>query len=142
MRIPLPGPGPYPLTLESIAFYLLVGSLGLLVVLLLLLRGRHPNGQRALAGYLDAAGVSLAFLGFSVALVVALVDRFPLGNRASLALYSTVLSGYWLAFAIPLVTVAASVQARSRGSVRWLAPAVAAAGAAFLLVAVYNYRGG
>jgi hypothetical protein len=136
--IPLPGPGPYDLTLSTLAFDLLVGTLGLFVLLLLLLRSRS-GGRRALAGYLDAAGVSLAFLVFAVGLVVYLADRFPSGNRTAYALYATILSGYWLAFAIPVVTVGSSVQSRSRGSVPWLVPAVLAAIAAFGLVAAYYY---
>jgi hypothetical protein len=137
--IPLPGTGPFALSLETLPFYLLLGSLGLFVVLLLLLRSSHPGGRRALAGYLDAAGVSLALLGFAVVLVVYLAYRFPHGNRTAFALYTTILSGYWLAFAIPVVTVGSSVQARSRGSVRWLVPAVVAVGAVFVLIAAYYY---
>jgi hypothetical protein len=137
--LPLPGPGPYVLSLATISFYLLLGSLGLFVVLLLLLRSNYPRGRRALAGYLDAAGVSLALLGFAVVLVVYLAYRFPSGNREAFALYTTILSGYWLAFAIPVVTVGSSVQARSRGSVRWVVPAVVAAAAAFALIAAYYY---
>jgi hypothetical protein len=137
--LPLPGPGPYVLSLATISFYLLLGSLGLFVVLLLLLRSNYPRGRRALAGYLDAAGVSLALLGFAVVLVVYLAYRFPSGNRVAFALYTTILSGYWLAFAIPVVTVGSSVQARSRGSVRWVVPAVVATAAAFALIAAYYY---
>jgi hypothetical protein len=137
--IPLPGPGPFALPLRTLGFYLLLASLGLFVLLLLLLRSNYPRGRRALEGYLDAAGVSLAFLGFAVVLVVYLAFRFPAGNRAAFALYTTVLSGYWLAFAIPVVTVGSSVQARSRGSVRWLVPAVVAAAGAFVLLAAYYY---
>jgi hypothetical protein len=139
MPIPLPGPGPFALPLATFAFYLLLGSLGLFVLLLLLLRSRYPRGRRALAGYLDAAGVNLALLGFAVALVVYLAYRFPSGNRAAFALYTTILSGYWLAFAIPVVTVGSSVQARSRGSVRWVVPAVVASAAVFVLLTAYYY---
>jgi hypothetical protein len=139
MEIPLPGPGPYALPLATLAFYLLLGSLGLFVLLLLILRGQHPQARRALAGYLEAAGVSIGFLVFAVGLVVFLADRFPHGNRTSLALYSTVLSGYWLAFAIPVVTVGASVQSRSRGAIRWVVPSVVASIAVFALLAAYFY---
>ncbi len=137
MPIPLPGPGPYALPLATLGFYLLLGSLGLFVLLLLMVRSRYPRGRRAFAGYLDAAGVSLAFLGFAVVLVVVLAYRFPSGNREAFALYTTVLSGYWLAFAIPVVTVGSSVQARSRGAARWLAPAIVAAAGSFVLIAAY-----
>jgi hypothetical protein len=137
VRIPVPGPGPYALPLATLGFYLLLASLGLFVLLLVVLHANYPRARRAFAGYLDAAGVSLAFLGFAVALVVYLAYRFPSGNRVAFALYTTILSGYWLAFAIPVVTVGSSVQARSRGSVRWVVPAVVAAAVAFVLIAAY-----
>jgi hypothetical protein len=119
-----PGPGPHDLSLSTPAFYLLVASLGLFVVMLFLLRHFYPKRKRGLEGYLDAAGVSLAFLVFGVVLVVLLATRDPHGNGTAYALYETVLTGYWLAFAIPVVTVGSSVQARSRGAIPWLVPAV------------------
>jgi len=135
----MPGPGTNPLPLATPGFFVLVGTLALFVVLALALRLR-TRGRRAFEGYLDAAGVSLGFLASSVALVTLLALRYPDGNRAALALYTTVLTGYWLAFAIPLVSVGASVQARSRGAIRWVAPAIAAAIAGFVLIAGYYYR--
>ena len=138
MDLPLPGPGAHPLALATPAFYVLVGTLLLFVALAVALRSR-TRGRRAFEGYLDAAGVSLGFLAFSVLLVAFLAERFPEGNRVALALYTTVLAGYWLAFAIPVVSVGASVQARSRGSIRWVAPAVAAAIAMFFVLAGYYY---
>ena len=96
--------------------------------------------KRGLEGYLDAAGVSLGFLVVAVSLVVALAYHDPSGNRTSFALYTTVLSGYWLAFAIPVVTVGSSVHARSRGAIPWLAPSVAIAAAMFFAFFGYYYR--
>src|SRR5271170_5115315 len=61
-----PANGAYNLTLATPAFYLLVVTLALFVVMLLLLRRSTP-GKRAFEGYLDAAGVSLGFLVFAVA---------------------------------------------------------------------------
>jgi hypothetical protein len=134
-----PGPGSDPLTLATPSFYLLLASFGLFIVMLLVLRAYYPNRRRGFEGYLEAAGVSLAFLLFGVILVVVLVLRYPEGNATAYALYETVLTGYWLAFAIPVVTVGSSVQARSRGAIRWLLPSVAVALAMFFVLFAYYY---
>jgi hypothetical protein len=139
MAIGPPGPGPHALPLSTPAFYVLAATLGLFVLMLLLLRHFYPQRKRGLEGYLDAAGVSLAFLVFGVVLVVALASRDPHGNDTAYALYETVLTGYWLAFAIPVVTVGSSVQARSRGAIRWLPPATVIAVAMFFGVFAYYY---
>lgn len=132
-----PGPGAHVLSLATPAFYLLSASLGLFVGMLLLLWHYYPRRKRGLEGYLDAAGVSLVFLAFGVLLVVFLATRDPRGNGTAFALYETVLTGYWLAFAIPVVTVGSSVQARSRGAIRWLLPSVTVAVAMFFAVFAY-----
>lgn len=135
-----PGPGPTALTLATPSFYLLLASFGLFLVMLLVLRAYHPNRRLGFEGYLEAAGVSIAFLLFGVILVVVLALRYPEGNSTSYALYETVLTGYWLAFAIPVVTVGSSVQARSRGTIRWLIPSILVAlGMFFALFAYYYY---
>jgi len=139
MSLVLPGAGPHDLSLATPAFYLLAGSLALFVLMLFALRRWHPKGRRGLEGYLDAAGVSLAFLVFGVVLVVALATRDPQGNLTAFALFETVLTGYWLAFAIPVVTVGSSVQARSRGGIRWLVPSVLLAVAMFFAIFAYYY---
>ena len=139
MSLPPPGHGPHDLPLSTPGFYLLATTLALFVVMLLVLRHYYPNRRRGLEGYLDAAGVSLAFLLFGVLLVVLLAVRDPRGNGTAYALYETVLTGYWLAFAIPVVTVGSSVQARSRGSIRWLIPAIVIAVAMFFAVFAYYY---
>jgi len=139
MAIGPPGPGPHELSLSTPAFYLLSATLGLFVLMLLMLRHFYPQRKRGLEGYLDAAGVSLAFLLFGMVLVVALASRDPHANDTAYALYETILTGYWLAFAIPVVTVGSSVQARSRGAIRWLAPAVVIAVAMFFGVFAYYY---
>lgn len=118
---------------------MLVGTLVVFVAMLLVLRTYYPNRKRGFEGYLDAAGVSLAFLVFSVVLVVALVLHDPMGNPTSGALYETILAGYWLALAIPVVTVGSSVQARSRGSIRWMLPSVGIAILMFFVMFVYYY---
>jgi len=139
MSIPQPGPGIHELSLSTPAFYLLAASLALFVVMLLLLRHFYPTRKRGLEGYLDAAGVSLAFLAFGVILVVLLATRDPKGNGTAYALFETILSGYWLAFAIPVVTVGSSVQARSRGAIRWLVPSVLIAITMFFAIFAYYY---
>jgi hypothetical protein len=133
--------GTFSLTLATPAFYVLVATLALFVLMLVLLHSSYPQRKRGFEGYFDAAGVSLAFLVFSVALVVSLALRDPLGDRTDYALYETVLTGYWLAFAIPVVTVASSVQARSRGAIRWLLPSVGLVVLAFFAFAGYYYAG-
>jgi hypothetical protein len=134
-----PGSGSFALSLATPSFYLLVATLGLFVTMLFVLKSYYPNRKRGFEGYLDAAGVSLAFLVFGVVLVVVLVVRDPNGNPTSWALYETILTGYWLAFAIPVVTVGSSVQARSRGAIRWMVPSIVVAAMMFLAIFAYYY---
>jgi len=133
------GSGTHDLSLDTTGFYLLATTLALFVVMLLVLRYYYPNRKRGLEGYLDAAGVSLAFLLFGLVLVVLLVSYYPHANGTAYALYETVLTGYWLAFAIPVVTVGSSVQGRSRGTIRWLAPSILVAVAMFFAIYAYYY---
>jgi len=139
MSLVPPGPGDHSLTLLTPAFYVLSATFGLFVLMLLLLWHFYPNRKRGFEGYLDAAGVSLAFLAFGVLLVVLLSTRDPRGNDTAYALYETILTGYWLAFAIPVVTVGSSVQARSRGTIRWLVPSMVIAVAMFFALFAYYY---
>ncbi|HTT14342.1 MAG TPA: hypothetical protein VMG81_00965 [Thermoplasmata archaeon] len=139
MAIAPPGPGPYALSLATPGFYVLVATLAIFLGLLFVLWRSHPNRKRGLEGYLDAAGVSLAFLVLSTALVIALATRFPLANRTSYALFEVVLTGYWLGFAIPVVTVGSSVEARSRRAIRWFVPSVLVAVSMFFGVFGYYY---
>jgi hypothetical protein len=134
-----PGPGAYDLSLASPPFYALVGTLAAFVAMLVVLRGSHPQRKRAFEGYLEAAGVSLGFLVFSVGLVIALAVHDPHGDRTSHGLFETVLTGYWLALAIPIVTVGSSVQARSRGAIRWVVPSIAVAAVTFVALFGYYY---
>ncbi len=139
MAPPAPGPGPYNLTLDTAGFALLAVSLALFVLMLFVLRNYHPTRKRGLEGYLEAAGVSLGFLVFSLILVLSVAMHDPYGNKTSYALYATVVTGYWLAFAIPVVTVASSIQARSRGAIPWLVPSILVAGLMFGGVFGYYY---
>lgn len=134
-----PGPGTIPLDLVSSSFFVLVGTLVAFVVMWFVLRTVHPNRKRGLEGYLEAAGVSLVFLAFSVALVLYLALEDPSANRTSFALFQTVLSGYWLAVSLPVVTVGSSVQARSRGAIRWFLPSLAASAVLFGALFAYYY---
>jgi hypothetical protein len=135
------GSATYDLTLATPGFYLLIATLALFVVLLVILGTAHPGRKRGFEGYLDAAGVSLAFLTFSVLLVVTLVVRDPRADRTEYALYETILTGYWLAFAIPVVTVASSIQARTRGAVRWMLPSIGVVALVFFAILAYYYAG-
>ncbi len=132
-----PGPGGEALSLAVPSFYALVGALAAFVAMLFVLRAVHPQRKRGLEGYLEAAGVSLGFLAFAVTLVVALAVHDPRGNRTAYALFETILAGYWLALVIPIVTVGSSVQARSRGAIRWVVPSIAVA--ALLFAAMFGY---
>jgi hypothetical protein len=134
-----PGPGSYPISLATPGFYLLVATLAIFLAMLFVLWQAHPQRKRGLEGYLDAAGVSLVFLAVSTTLVVALAVRYPSANSTAYALYETVLTGYWLAFAIPVVTVGSSVQARSRNAIRWLVPSILIAVAMFVAIFAYFY---
>lgn len=128
---PAPGPGHTPLTLATPSFYVLATLLGLFAAMLVYLILRYPNRKRAYAGYFEAAGIDLAFLTLSVLLVVGLAWNDARGNRTSWALYQVVLSGYWLTFAIPMVTVASSIESRSRGRIPWVLPSLLLAAAMF-----------
>lgn len=132
-----PGPGSISLDLADSSFYVLLGTLVAFVLMWFVLRAAHPNRKRGLEGYLEAAGVSLVFLAGSVALVIYLALSDPHANRTSFALFETVLSGYWLAVSLPVVTVGSSVQARSRGAIRWFWPSMAAS--AVLFTALFGY---
>ena len=134
-----PGAGTIPLNVVSSSFFVLLGTLAAFVLMWFVLRAAHPNRKRGLEGYLEAAGVSLAFLVLSVALVLYLAVAYPHANRTSFALFETVLSGYWLAVSLPVVTVGSSVQARSRGAIRWFWPAVGVSAALFAGLFLYYY---
>lgn len=41
-----PGPGSFPLSLQTPSFYLLIASLGLFLAMLLVLRAYYPNRRR------------------------------------------------------------------------------------------------
>lgn len=138
---PFPGPGAYPLTLETPAFYVLVTLLGCFALMLWYLSSAYPRRKRGLEGYFEAAGIDLAFLSFGLLLVVALVAADARANRTAWALYRVILGGYWLTFAIPVVTVASSVESRSRGRVPWLAPSLLVAALMFGALWAYYYYG-
>jgi hypothetical protein len=140
--LPAPGSGTIPLDVLGSPFYVLVGTLLVFVLMFFVLRAAHPNRKRGLDGYVEAAGVSLIFLAFSVGLVVYLALAYPHANRTSFGLFETVLSGYWLAISLPVVTVGSSVQARSRGAIRWLLPSVGLSAALFVGLFLYYFYAG
>src|SRR4029077_5537049 len=117
-----PGPGPYPLSLNTAGFYLLVLLLLTFVGMLWILYERYPGRRRGIEGFFEAATIDLAFLIFAFVLVVALATSHPLGNRTARALFEVVIGGYWYTFAIPIVTVGASIHHRSRGGIPWVYP--------------------
>lgn len=137
-----PSSGPYDLSLAVPGFYLLLALLALFLAMWWVLRRRHPRGRRGVEGFLEAAGVDLAFLAFAVALVALLAYSDPHGNRTAFALYEVVLGGYWLSFAIPIVTVGCSVHSRSRGGIAWRIPSILVAIALFGVAFAWYYAGG
>lgn len=134
-----PGAGPYPLPLNVPAFYVLVLLLASFVAMLFFLQSRYPQRKRALEGFFEAAGIDLAFLVIGVIVVVGVVSHGPSGNRTSKALYDVVLTGYWLTFSIPVVTVGSSVEGRSRGSAAWRIPSLIACAVLFLILFGYYF---
>lgn len=127
------------ISLAQPAFYILVGLLVLFAFMLVLIWRRYPRRKRAIEGYLEAAGIDLAFLGFAVILVVGLAWSAPTGNRSAFALDRVILGGYWLTFSIPIVTVGSSVHSRSRGGVPWLLPSLVIAILLFVGLFAYYY---
>lgn len=136
---PWPGPGRYALSLNQPGFYLLVLLLGTFGLILFLLDRIYPGRKRALDGFFEAASIDLAFLivGFALVLLLAVVDAH--GNRTAYALYRVVLNGYWYTFSIPVVTVGTSVEDRSRGTVRWKVPSLAASMVLFAILFAYYW---
>jgi hypothetical protein len=134
-----PGPGPYALSLATPTVYVIVASLALFAAMFWALREWYPRRRRGVEGYLEAAGIDLVFLSFAVIVVAALVWKDPSANRTSLALFQVVVGGYWLAFAIPLVTVGSTIHTRSRGGIPWLLPSIAAAAVLFAALFAYYY---
>jgi hypothetical protein len=136
---PVPGPGRIPLPLTTPSFYILVALIGLFALMLWYLSHAYPGRRRAMEGYFEGAGISLGFLALAVLLVLALGMEFPRGNRTSWALYTVVLSGYWLTFAIPIVSVASSVESRSRGKIPWVLPSILLSIAMFAALFAYYF---
>jgi hypothetical protein len=136
---PFPGPGHYALRLNAPGFYLLLLLLLTFAAILFLLHRNYPGRRRAVEGFFDAAAIDMAFLLAGLTIVLALVIGDPHANRTSFALYNVVISGYWFTFSIPIVTVGASVEDRSRGSIAWKLPSLLAAGLLFLALFTYYY---
>jgi cobalamin synthase len=136
----MPGPGRIPLGLANNSFYLLIALIGVFALMFYYLWSAYPNrNKRGLEGYFEAAAIDLGFLLFAVALAVALSVAYGSGNRSAWALDRVVLGGYWLTFAIPVVTVASSVESRSHGRIPWRWPSVAVALAMFAALFLYYY---
>ena len=120
------------------AFYLLLGVLGLFLVMYLLLR-RDTRSRRALEGFLEATQVDMTFLGGSVVLLVYLALEYPTGSRIAWSITNVVLAGYWLTFAIPIVTVGSSVHSATNGRASWLVPSILVAAGLFVVLFWWTY---
>ncbi len=126
----------FSINLDTTTFFLLVAGLALLLALFFLLRA-HTSSRRAVAGFLEATAVDIAFLVFGLFLVLFLVEAYPTGNRLAWALAQVVLTGYWLTFSIPVVTVGLSVHSRTGGRVRWGGPSLLFA--LMLFLGIFGY---
>ncbi len=113
----------FVINLDTTSFLLTVAGLALLIGLLFLLRS-YTRSRRALSGFLEATAIDIAFLAFALVMVLFLFFEYPSGNRDAWALAQVVLTGYWLTFSIPVVTVGFSVHSRTRGSVAWKLPSL------------------
>ncbi len=128
----------YVIDLDTANFALLVVGLVLFIGMFVLLLSRTKS-RRALRGFIDATGVSLAFLVFSLVTLLYLEDHYPSGNRAAWALAQVILQGYWLALAIPIVSVGSSVHSATRGTAAWLYPSVLVSAGLFLVLFYYYF---
>jgi hypothetical protein len=137
-----PGPGHHPIGLANPSFYLLVAIIVVFAAMFAFLWVRYPRRKRALEGFREAAGITLAFLLGSVVLVVVLAMRDPMGNQSAWALDQVILDGYWLTFSVPVVTVGSSVHTRTRGGIPWLVPSILLTGVLFLGLFVFYFYAG
>lgn len=127
------GTSGYPISLDTISFYVLLGVLALFVAMYLALRA-NTRSRRALQGFREAIFVDAAFLLFSVLLVLYLAVAYPSGNHVAWAVSQVVLNGLWLTFAIPVVTVGFSVHSHTRGEVAWMVPSILFAAGLFVVL--------
>ncbi len=136
--MPLPpsngaGPPQYAIQLDTPAFYILIAVLILFLLVLFALRARTAS-KRALDGFVEATGVDIAFIAFSILLVVYLALRFPDGNREAWTVAEVILGGYWLTFAIPIVTIGNTVHQKTRGAVAWRGSSIGVALVLFVVI--------
>lgn len=131
-------PTTYVINLATLDFALLLAALGLLIAMFFYLRMKTES-RKALAGFIEATGVDIAFLAASVFIVIYLYFRFPSGNHLAWAVAQVILQGYWLTFAIPIVTVGNSVHVKTRGMVAWRGSSIGVALLLFLIFLYYYY---
>ena len=117
------------------AFALIIATLLLFFVMYFYVRWR-TSSKRALAGFVEATEIDVAFLGISIIVLLVLAENYPSGNPVAWAISQVILRGYWLAFSIPIVTVGNTIHGRTRGNLPWRGPSVAIALAMF---AVFYY---
>jgi hypothetical protein len=129
----------YPITMDSLSFFVLLGVLALFVAMYVALRA-NTRSRKALEGFHEAIIVDAVFLLVSVAIVAYLAIDYPHGNHIAYALSQVILGGIWLTFAIPVVTVGFSVHSRTRGEVAWMVPSILFAVGLFVLLYYYTFH--
>jgi hypothetical protein len=128
----------YQIQLATPAFYILIAVLALFFLMYFYLK-LSTSSKRALAGFIEATEVDVAFLGSSVILLLYLAANYPSGNHVAWAMSQVILQGYWLALAIPIVTVGNTVHGKTRGSLPWRGPSVALALIVFVVLLYIVY---
>ncbi|MCL4325104.1 MAG: hypothetical protein M1144_06570 [Candidatus Thermoplasmatota archaeon] len=122
------------------AFILLCSVLALFVGMYVYMR-MQTKSQRALAGFMEATSVDIVFLLVSVVLVVYLFYRFPTGNLVAASIAKVILDGYWLTFAIPIVTVGNSIHHSTRGALAWRDSSIGLSCLLFFVFFYFAYTG-
>jgi phosphatidylglycerophosphate synthase len=123
------------------AFALIIAVLLLFFVMYFYIRWR-TSSKRALEGFIEATEIDVAFLGISIVALLYLAANYPSGNHVAWAVSQVILRGYWLAFAIPIVTVGNTIHGRTRGTLPWRGPSIAIAVALFAVIYYLTYSGG
>jgi hypothetical protein len=128
----------YQIDLNTPAFGIIIAVLALFFLMFFYLK-LSTTSKRALAGFVEATEVDVAFLGSSVILLLYLAANYPSGNHVAWAISQVVLQGYWLTLAIPIVTVGNTVHGKTRGALAWRDSSIVLALILFAVLFFINY---
>jgi hypothetical protein len=128
----------YQIQLDTPAFGIILAVLALFFLMFFYLK-LSTTSKRALAGFIEATEVDVAFLGASVILLLYLAANYPSGNHIAWAISQVILQGYWLALAIPIVTVGNTVHGKTRGALAWRDSSIVLALILFAVLFFLNY---